>query len=146
MVEAARHIGAATPTFSRRIERATLAAYQRALKLRRPIHSDAAAAKAQGYRDVVAPPGFVIAITVVPRDVKLATFSIDERRALAGGMSFDLHEPVCAGDTLTGRSVLTSIRTKDGKRPLTIMLFETQLVNQLGQLALTVTDSIVEMR
>jgi len=145
VAELNREVGAATDLFSRTIERVKLIEYKQALKLHNPIHFDAAAARALGYRDVVAPLGFVISFTVIPREVKLSTFGIDEKRSLAGGMAFETLQPICAGDTLTGRCVLKGARHKDGKRPMTILRFETRFTNQLEEPVLVVSDTTLEM-
>lgn len=145
MTDIARQIGSATAVYERKLSRDALLAFCHALQLDNPIHVDVDAAREAGFRDIVAPQGFVISFTVVPRDIKLSTFGVDEGNALAGGMSFTPLKPICAGDTLTGSCVLTDIRQKTGRRPMTLLQFETRLTNQFGELALIAGDTTLEM-
>lgn len=139
-------IGTATPAFRGVIERTRLADYARALRLRNPIHFDAAAARAAGYRDVVAPAGFVISHSLQPRATKLSTFHIDESRALAGELGFEHHGVICAGDELGGRSVLVELREKAGKRPMHAYTLETRFTNQLGELVLVCHEILLQLQ
>jgi acyl dehydratase len=74
-----------------------------------PIYFDRDAAKSQGFRDVVAPPMFVVVycrwMSPVIEDPR---FGIDYDRMLHGAQQFDWGPPVCAGDAIT-----TSARLSD---------------------------------
>ena len=144
MAEAPRKLGAATAVFSRKIEAQSVRDYARVLGLENPIYTDLDAARASGYRDIAVPLGYVIAFTVVPREAKFAAAQIDERKALAGGMSFEVRAPICAGDTLTGKCKLVSIEEKRGARSFTLLTCETQLENEAGDTVLVVSDTTLE--
>jgi acyl dehydratase len=144
MPDAPRRRGAATAVYSRKIEAQSVTDYARALGLENLIYFDQQAARALGYRDIAVPLGYVIAFTVVPREAKFHAAQINEQKALAGGMSFDVRSPICAGDTLSGRCELVAIEQKAGPRPFTLLTCETKLENQAGETVLVVRDTTLE--
>jgi acyl dehydratase len=75
-----------------------------------PLYHDAGAAKAAGFRDLVAPPMFCVVYSapalgpaIMDPDV-----GIDLGAMVHGGQEFEWGEPVCAGDVIT-----TSVRCKE---------------------------------
>src|SRR5260370_14633618 len=136
MPEGRRKLGAATAFFSRTIDAQRVRTYAMALQVESLICRDSVVARADGYRDIPAPLGYVIGFTVVPRDEKFHAIEINEKNALAGGMSFDVRGTICAGDTLTGRCELVDIAQKRGPKPFTLLVCETSIRNQFGDLVL----------
>lgn len=145
-MSAARAVGLAAPEFRGVIERVKIIEYAEALGLGNPIHFDVAAARAAGYRDVVAPPGFINPFSLQPRAWKFDTFQIDEHNALAGEWSWEQHDVVCAGDELHGRSVLVEIGAKQGKRPMEVLVIETRYLDAGDRPVVTVRDMTLEFR
>lgn len=141
-----RAVGLAAPEFRGTIERVKIIEYAQALQLRNPVHFDVAAARAAGFRDVVAPPGFINPFSLQPRAWKFDTFQIDEHKALAGEWSWDQHSIVCAGDELHGRSVLVELGEKQGKRPMDVLVIETQYLNVSEENVVTVRDVTLEFK
>ena len=99
-----------------------------------PIYLDDAAAKAAGYRNVVAPPTFIFGAEsdsgVLMKS--LDTLKIDLREVLHGEQRFDYHAPVCAGDTLRFQTRVADIYDKkDGA--LEFVVNDTKVTNQLGE-------------
>jgi acyl dehydratase len=146
MITASRVVGLAAPQFRGVIERVKIVEYAEALGLRNPIHFDCSAAIAAGYRDVVAPPGFVNPFTLQPRAWKFETFQINEHKALAGEWSWEHHGLVCAGDYLHGRSVLVELNEKQGKRPMHVLAIETKFLNEKDENLVTVRDITLEFK
>jgi acyl dehydratase len=142
--DVAPRVGYSTGLHTRTIDRAKIIEYVDALHLTNPIYRDSAAARAAGFRDIIAPPSLVISFTIVPRAVKLSTFGIDESRALAGEMAFEHHVPICAGDELKGECVLVAVERKQGRRPMDVLRVETRIRNQFGDLVLVLTDSTLQ--
>jgi acyl dehydratase len=136
--------GTAAAPFRGVIERAKLIQYAQALHLHNPIHRDRSAAVAAGFRDVVAPPGFVISNTLQPKALKLSTFGIDERRALAGEMRFEHLGVICAGDELHGQSTLLDVVEKQGRRRMTAFVIETTFDNQLSDRVLVFRETALQ--
>ncbi|WP_306555171.1 MaoC family dehydratase N-terminal domain-containing protein [Acidovorax sp.] len=98
-----------------------------------PIYLDEAAAKAAGYRNVVAPPTFIFGAESDSGVLMklLDTLKIDLREVLHGEQRFDYHAPVCAGDTLRFQTRVADIYDKkDGA--LEFVVNDTKVTNQLG--------------
>lgn len=141
---ALRIVGRSTDPFRVRVERVKLIEYARALHLRNPIHWDAAAAQAAGYRDVVAVPGFITSLTLQQRDIKFSCFGFDESKSLLGELSWRCRAVVCAGDEVSGRSVLIETAEKKGRWSMDISIIETRLTNQLGEAVMDFRETHIE--
>ena len=99
-----------------------------------PIYLDDAAAKAAGYRNVVAPPTFIFGAESDSGVLMklLDTLKIDLREVLHGEQRFDYHAPVCAGDTLRFQTRVADIYDKKGGA-LEFVVNDTRVTNQLGE-------------
>ena len=111
-----KHIGYAPPPILWDVEKGRIAFFAKVIGLTDPIHTDEVAAKAAGYRRIVAPPTFIFG---APGDsgetMKLIeTLNIDLGKVLHGEQRFDYHAPVCAGDTLRFESKVSDIYDKKG--------------------------------
>jgi acyl dehydratase len=109
-----------------------IAEYAHAVGEDNPVYFDREAAKAAGFRDVVAPPMFAVVYSA--RGVIPAMFDPEVGMNFAmmvhGGQEFVWGEPVCAGDTITTASSLLDLYEKDGKG---FYVFESVSTNQDGQ-------------
>lgn len=129
-----KHIGYAPPPILWDVEKGRIAFFAKVIGLTDPIHTDEAAAKAAGYRGIVAPPTFIFG---APGDsgetMKLIeTLNIDLGKVLHGEQRFDYHAPVCAGDTLRFQSKVSDIYDKKGGA-LEFVVNDTKVTNQLGE-------------
>ncbi len=129
-----KHIGYAPPPILWDVEKGRIAFFAKVIGLTGPIHTDEAAAKAAGYRGIVAPPTFIFG---APGDsgetMKLIeTLEIDLGKVLHGEQRFDYHAPVCAGDTLRFESKVSDIYDKKGGA-LEFVVNGTKVTNQLGE-------------
>jgi acyl dehydratase len=95
-----------------------------------PVHADAEAARAAGFRDVVAPPMFAVVYSAGAMGPAIFE-AIGEAlpRMVHGGQEFVWGEPVCAGDTITTEASVKEIYEKDGKG---FYVFESVSRNQDG--------------
>ena len=105
--------------------------YAAAVGEQNPVHHDREAAKAAGFRDVVAPPMFTVVYSapalgpaVLDPDV-----GINFATMVHGGQEFVWGEPVCCGDRITTRAEVAEIFEKDGKG---FYVFESVSTNQDG--------------
>lgn len=107
-----------------------------------PIHYDEAAARARGYRGIVAPWPLLWLVFFNCRDAPLQ-FAFG-KATIHGGDSYEFHEPLVVGDTITVRSTVTSTAVKQGKAgPMGVIVTCREFRNQLGQLcAVLVTTNI----
>lgn len=146
MTNTGRSVGSAAPPFRGVIERVKVIEYAQALHIRNPIHFDRKAALAAGYRDVVVPPGFINPFTLQARSAKFDTFRINEHKALAGEWSWHQRGVICAGEELHGQSVLVDLSEKQGKRPMEVILIETQYLNQKDEVVVVIRDMTLEFK
>ena len=98
-----------------------------------PVHLDREAAKAAGFRDLVAPPMFAVvykfpamAIAAIDPELKMNLMAL-----VHGGQEFEWREPVCAGDRITTHVECKEIYERDGKG---FYVFETNSRNDSGEL------------
>jgi acyl dehydratase len=105
--------------------------YATALGIENPVHFDVEAARAAGFRDVVAPPMFAVvyslpAMSQVIFDPEVA---MNFAAMVHGGQVFEWGETACSGDEITTTPKCLEIYEKDGKG---FYVFETVSVNQDG--------------
>ncbi|MFD3355643.1 FAS1-like dehydratase domain-containing protein [Streptomyces fradiae] len=81
-----------------------------------PVYTDAEAAKALGYPDVIAPPTFVFAITFKAAGQVIADpqLGLDYSRVVHGDQKFAYSRPVRAGDRLTVTSTIEAVKSLAG--------------------------------
>ena len=125
-------IGKTYPAFDYEVGREKIREYAAAVGEDNPIYFDREAARAAGFRDVVAPPMFaaVYSATAVWHVYFDPAVGIDFNRLVHGGQEFAWGEPVCSGDTVT-----TTVRVHDIRErgPLRFYVFESQSSNQDGR-------------
>jgi acyl dehydratase len=98
-----------------------------------PIHYDEQAAKARGYRGVVAPWPLLWLIFFNCRDAPLE-FSFG-KATLHGQDSYEFHEPMIVGDVVTVTATVTETSVKQAKSGLMgVIVTRREFRNQHGQL------------
>ena len=124
-------VGKEWPASTYQVGREKIREYANALGIDNPVHLDVEAARAAGFRDVVAPPMFAVvysspamAPAILDPEVELNFAAM-----VHGGQEFEWDEPACSGDEITTASKCLSIEEKDGKG---FYVFETVSVNQDG--------------
>jgi len=129
-----KYIGYLLPPVLWEVEKGRIAFFAKVIGLTDPIYTDEAAAKAEGYRGIVAPPTFIFgALGDSGETMKLIeTLQIDLGKVLHGEQRFDYHAPVCAGDALHFQSRVSDIYDKKGGA-LEFVVNDTRVTNQLGQ-------------
>lgn len=86
------------------------------------LYRDVDAAKAAGYPDVIAPPTFVVLISMGAQDliVEDPDLGLDYSRVVHGQQEFTHHRPVRAGDWLVARVHVDDITARAGNDFLTV--------------------------
>ena len=86
-----------------------------------PAYHDVAAARALGYRDLVAPPTFAIVVTMKSDAALLfdPDLGLDFSRVVHGEQHFSYARPIVAGDELTVETVIENIRAVAGNDMIT---------------------------
>ncbi len=95
------------------------------------VHHDREAARAAGFRDLVAPPMFAVVYSARALFAALTdpAVGMDFARMVHGGQEFAWGEPVCSGDTITTTASLKDHFTKGANE---FFVFETVSENQDG--------------
>ena len=129
-----KHIGYMPPVTVWDVEKGRVRFFAKVIGLTDPIHFDEAAAKAAGYRGIVAPPTFFFGAegeTGVTMKL-IETLGIDLGKVLHGEQRFEYFGAVCAGDTLHLATQVTDIYDKKGGA-LEFVVTGTKVTNQLGE-------------
>jgi acyl dehydratase len=95
--------------------------FARAVGSSDPLSLDPAAAQAAGYADVVAPPTFAVVVQEATLAQLLADESagVDFSRVVHGEQRFRFSRPIVAGDLLTARMTVTSVKLLGGNAMVT---------------------------
>ena len=123
--------GKTYPPLEYEVGREKIREYANAVGEHNPVYHDREAAKAAGFRDVVAPPMFAVvysAAAVAP-GVLDPEVGINFARMLHGGQEFVWGEPVCSGDTITTQATLENLYERAG---MEFYVFESVSTNQDG--------------
>jgi acyl dehydratase len=138
-------IGTETPARSIQVEKYPIRFFALAIGETNPIHTDETAAKAAGYRSLVAPPTFAFCLNNMCADARSTLFrdmGVRMERILHGEQRFTYQQPIVAGDTLTFRSKIADIYDKkDGL--LEFIAQETTVSNQRGERVVDLRSVIV---
>jgi acyl dehydratase len=124
-------VGKTWPAADFEVEAARISQYADAIGAASPLHGDAEAARAAGFRDLVAPPMFCVVYSapvmgpaIVDPEVEMNLMAM-----VHGGQEFSWGEPVCAGDVISTEVSCKSIDERDGKG---FYVFESASTNQDG--------------
>lgn len=139
-----KHIGRTLAPAVLDIEKGRLRFFAKAIGETNPIYFDESAARDAGYASLPAPPTFLFAAeldadTFLPALVEMG---IDLQRVLHGEQQFSYLAPVCAGDTVTVRSVISEIYEKKNGA-LEFLVKDSTVTNQHGVLVATMRATIV---
>jgi acyl dehydratase len=124
------------------VGRAKIAEFAAAVGATDPVHTDAEAARAAGYADVIAPPTFAIVVSLeaamaVLQDPDVA---LDYDRVVHGEQRFAHHRPIHAGDRLVATTTIDAARTVAGNDLLTARV---DLATEDGEAVCTSTSMLV---
>jgi acyl dehydratase len=105
--------------------------YANAIGAENPVHHDREAARAAGFRDVVAPPMFCVVYSARALGPAIVDPEVGINLAMMvhGGQEFVWGEPVCAGDEITTSARVAEISEREGKG---FYVFESVSTNQDG--------------
>jgi acyl dehydratase len=145
--EARKWAEKAFPLYEFTVTGRDIAQFAHATEATDPIHFDPEAARAAGFEDVVAPALFPYVIRMQASNlVDRAHLEPDgspradvpplaTRRAMAGGTSVELGEPIVAGDVITVEKRLLGLYEKEGRSgSLVFVQMEFMFRNQHGRM------------
>jgi acyl dehydratase len=133
-----RAVGKSFPPAVYAVGREKVREYAHAVGETNPIHLDPEAARAAGFRDVVAPPMFAVVYSAPAMAPAIFDPEVGMNFALMvhGGQEFRWGELVIAGDEITTAATVKDISEKDGRA---FYVFETVSTNQQGRSVCTGT-------
>ncbi len=123
--------------------------FARAVGHQDEIFYDAEAARARGYRDIVAPPGFLGTPRYMPGASRTegppgGGLDIPYKRILNGGTTYEYFEPICAGDVITSRGKITEFQERTGSiGPMLIVYRETTYTREDGTVVAKMYGNII---
>jgi acyl dehydratase len=125
-------IGKSYPAFEYEVGREKIREYANAIGEESDVHQDGEAARAAGFRNVVAPPMFAVVYSAgaMAPAILDPELGINLPMMLHGSQEFVWDQPVCAGDTITTEATVKDISEKDDK---SFFVFESVSTNQEGQ-------------
>lgn len=133
------------PQFTLEIEAAKLREFAQALGNLDPVHTDREAARAAGFRDMVAPIGSIVWTLGQDRDLLFETFGLRADRGLAGSEGWEFLAPICAGDVLSGQTTHMGIEMKTGQSgEMSFHRFRTIYANQFGEQVLIENSMVMQ--
>ncbi|HEU5241533.1 MAG TPA: MaoC family dehydratase N-terminal domain-containing protein [Ornithinibacter sp.] len=119
-----------------------IAAFAAAVGATDPVHTDAEAARAAGYGDVVAPPTMAVRFSQQSEAAYISDpeAGIDFSRVVHGEQRFVHHRPITAGDEVLGATTVDAVRAAGGHSMVTT---RTELTTTAGEALATSTSTIV---
>ena len=130
------------PTAPYQVGREKIREFARAVFATNPIHLDLDAARAAGHADLVAPPTFPIVLQQRTLEQLLAEpdADLDFTRVVHGDQRFSYSRPIVAGDVLTARLAVTSIKSLGGNAMVTS---ESTMTDETGAHVVTAISTLV---
>jgi acyl dehydratase len=124
--------GKTYPPFEYEVGREKIREYANAVGEDSAVYRDREAARAAGFRDVVAPPMFAVVYSTgsVAPGLFDPELGINLGRMLHGSQEFVWSEPVCAGDTITTTTTVKDLYERGG---MEFYVFESVSLNQDGR-------------
>ncbi len=138
-------VGKTYQPFTVRVEHGKIREYAEAIRDGNPLYRDEEAARRSPFGGIIAPPTFARNFwwegTVVQDDL-----GFDPRYRIHGEQEFEYHQPVKAGDVLTGQVKVVDVYEKAGKRggKMTFAVVETTYANAKGETVLVARRTLIE--
>ncbi len=125
-------VGKEWPPASFEVQAERIEQYASAVGEDNPVYHDAKAAKAAGFRDLVAPPMFCVVYSgpALGPAILDPEVGINLPAMVHGGQEFEWGEPVCAGDVITTTARCKEIYEQDDRG---FYVFESVSTNQVGE-------------
>jgi acyl dehydratase len=123
--------GKSHPPVEYEVGREKIREYARAVGETNPVHLDPEAARAAGFRNVVAPPMFCVVYSAPAMGPAVLDpeLGINLMMMVHGSQQFEWGEPVVAGDTITTKVTVKDLYEKDAKE---FYVWESESTNQDG--------------
>ena len=125
------------------VSRVKIADFAEAIGDPNPLYTDASAAQAAGYPDVIAPPMFPIVITMAASGAAIGDpgLGINYAMVVHGEQRFTYSRPLLAGDGVVSQSTISGIREVGS---MTMVTTETEIRTVDGEHVCTGYGTLVE--
>jgi acyl dehydratase len=142
-----KHIGHRFPPFHSVIEAGRVRLFCQAIGETAAIYLDAQAARAAGYRHILAPLTFPTAVSMDnPNSQRiLKLLAVDVAWVLHGEEHYDYFAPMCVGDEIAAELTIADIYEKKGGA-LEFVVAELHMRNQLEERVCRIRRSLVVRR
>lgn len=106
------------------------------------VHRDPEAARAAGYKDVIAPPTFAVVLSLKVNDLLIddPDLGLDYGRVVHGDQSFVHHRPITAGDRLRVELHVDGVTTRMGNDMLAL---RAEITTEDGEPVTTAKSTLV---
>lgn len=130
------------PTTTYQVGREKVREFATAIGDANPAYHDVDAARALGFRDVVAPPTFpvVMALKAATSVIKDPDFGLDYSRVVHGEQKFHYTRPIVAGDEIEVTVTIAAARTMAGNDMVTTV---GEVTTVEGEHLVTVTSLLI---
>jgi acyl dehydratase len=127
-----KFIGYERPARTIEVEKYPIRLFSQVIGETSPVHFDEDAARAAGYRSIVAPPTFLFSLDVMaPASAAAVDMGIDVSKILHGEQTFNYFRPIYAGDKLTFNARISDIYDKKNGA-LEFVVTDTDVIDQDG--------------
>jgi acyl dehydratase len=127
-----RALGVESAPISYEVEKGAIRKFAEAIGDEDPIYYDEAAAKAAGFKTVIAPPTFLCTFRAQELPDLKITFG---RVRLNGGNEYEYYQPIYAGDTITVTAKYADVSERKGRTGnMVFVITELAFRNQRGEL------------
>lgn len=129
------------------VEAGQLVLFAKATGQTDPIFFDEVAAKARGYRSIVAPPTFVHCLSAIGADDPFELFTrvgVPLEDTLHGEQSFTYGAILCAGDIVSIETRVTDVYSKK-QGSLVFLVAEIRATNQFGARVADIINTTIVM-
>src|SRR5213596_2682251 len=111
-------VGKTYPPYEYEVGREKIREYARVVGEENPVHHDPEAARAAGFRGVVAPPMFCVVYSAAAMGPAVLDpeLGINLAMMVHGSQEFEWSEPVVAGDTVTTQVKVKDLFEKNGMK------------------------------
>jgi len=134
------------PIVEYEVSREKIHEYRAAIGDRNPVHADAAAARALGYRDIIAPPTFAAVFATLPIRRAMADpdwvarSTIDPARIVHGEQRFDFKRAISPKDRLIVQCIVEDVYRK---KELVFLIIATRVDSHRGEAMLEGRSTLV---
>ncbi len=140
-------VGQEIQSFTYKVDASKIREMAQALGDHNPLYLDSAVAQKNGYKDIIAPLTFGLAIKRWGSGVNWETtckiLDMDPLRVLHGEQEFSYYGPINPGDEITAHEKVIAVQDK---AKMTLVILECEFKDQNGSQVLIARQTLVERK